>query len=298
MIRGLPASILIHGAIFGASYMTFPYWSSNARVLATDREFVEVDFAEIGEIVNIAPLVETEPEDIEEVAPEEPEEVVPEDPVDEELPEAEQDVAQEEAAPPEENPEDLLPDFKQEEPEQEPEPKEPEPEPDPAPRRPNDDLMDFLNQSESTFQSERATQRKRPEPKPQVPEPQTALENAPKPAADRDQAGAGERNANIIRLENLMYSRVKECWQGVDDLPFPERLNVKMNVELSQAGAVQDLKLVSPARRPLGNSPMGTAVDRALRAVEKCAPYRLPKDEYEDWRDININLGLAFEPDS
>ena len=95
-----------------------------------------------------------------------------------------------------------------------------------------------------------------------------------------------------------MYSRVKECWQGVDDLPFPERLNVKMNVELSQAGAVQDLKLVSPARRPLGNSPMGTAVDRALRAVEKCAPHRLPKDEYEDWRDININLGLAFEPDS
>ncbi|NQY14079.1 MAG: hypothetical protein HRT81_09500, partial [Henriciella sp.] len=270
MIRGLPASIIAHAAVIGASYVTFPYWGTSTRVLATELEAVDVNFAEIGEITNIAPLVETEPEEPEDAAPEEPEEPeeVPEDPIEEELPEAEQDVTDIEAAPPEENPEDLLPDFEPERPEEEDEPEpEPEKKPDPAPRRPNDDLMDFLNQSDSTFKSERATREKRPEPKPVTPEPETALENAPKPAETRNHPGAGERNANIIRLETVMYNRVKECWQGVDDQPYPERLNVRMKVELTQTGTIQSLDLIQPARRPLGNSPMGTAVDRALRAV-------------------------------
>lgn len=296
MIRGLPASILIHGAIFGASYVTFPYWSSNARVLATDMEVVDVDFAEIGEITNIAPLVEAEPEELEEVAPEAPEEETPEDPIDEELPEAEQDVTQEESAPPEENPEDLLPDFKPEEPEEEPETTEPEQKPDPAPRRPNDDLMDFLNQSESTFQSERATQRKRPEPKPVVPEPQTALENAPKPVSTRDQQGAGERNGNTARIEAILYSKIVPCWDDVVDLPFPETLNVRLSVKLNQNGTVADVGLIEPARAPIGNAPMRTAIDRAKRAVRKCAPYNLPDDDYDLWREGTVNLGPAFSP--
>lgn len=297
MIRGLPASIIAHAAVLGASYVTFPYWSST-RVFTTELEAVDVNFAEIGEITNIAPLIETEPEEPEEVAPEEPEEV-PEDQVEEEIPEAEQDVSEAEAAPAEEDPEEVLPDFEPEEPEEEPKP-EPEPEKEPEPRRPQDDLADFLNQSETTFKSERATRRERPEPRTLPPEeqPQTALKDAPKPAETRNRQGSGERDANIVRLESLMYNRVKECWQGVDDLPYPERLNVKMNVELSQNGTISKLSLVSPTRRPIGSSPMTTAVDRAMRAVEKCAPYRLPKDEYEDWRDININLGLEFEPDS
>ncbi|MEL7540923.1 MAG: hypothetical protein AAGJ51_08465, partial [Pseudomonadota bacterium] len=208
MIRGLPASIIVHAAVIGASYVTFPYWSTNTRILASEFEAVDVNFAEIGEITNIAPLVETEPEEPEEeAAPEEPEEI-PEDPVEEELPEAEQDVAEAETAPPEENPEDLLPDFEPEQPEEEDEP-EPVPEkaPEPEPRRPNDDLMSLLNQSETTFRSEQATRKRQPEPKPVTPEPQSALENAPKPAETRNRQGAGDRNANTARIEAILYSK-------------------------------------------------------------------------------------------
>lgn len=298
MIRGLPASIIAHAAFIGASYVTFPYWSTSTRVLATELEAVDVNFAEIGEITNIAPLLETEPEDPEEAAPEEPEEPeqIPEDPVEEELPEAEQDVADIEAAPPEENPEDVLPEFEPEQPEEEDEPEPaPEKKPDPAPRRPNDDLMDFLNQSDSTFKSERATRENRPEPKPVTSEPETALENAPKPAETRNRRGSGERTANTARLETLVVSRIRnECWSGVDDLPNPERYNVQMNLQLNEDGTIAELNLIDPKRRPIGSSFMGTAIDRALRAVRKCEPYRLPSDDYEEWKEIDFYLGLGF----
>src|SRR6056297_4127126 len=104
MLRGLPASIVVHAAVFGASYLTFPYWGSSSRVYVTELEAVDVNFAEIGEITNIAPLIERESDEPEAAAPEEPEEIIPEEPVEEELPEAEIDVSNEDTAPAEQDP--------------------------------------------------------------------------------------------------------------------------------------------------------------------------------------------------
>jgi len=295
MLRGLPASIIAHAAVFSASYLTFPYWSSANRTYATEFQAVDVSFAEIGEITNIAPRIEPEEES---AAPEpEPEELPEEDPIEEALPEAEQDVTNVDEPVAEAEPEDVLPDFDAQEPEEEPEP-EPEQQPDPTPKPPRDPLADFLNQSESTFKSEIETRRKRPEPQPVPPEeqPKTALKDAPKPADTRARRGAGERNANIARIDAILYSRIYPCWDGVSDLPFPERLNVRMKLQLNQNGTIADLALVEPRRRPVGSSPMGTAVDRALRAVRKCAPYNLPLDDYDIWREGAVNLGPAFTP--
>lgn len=270
MLRGLPASIIVHAAVVGASYVTFPYWSSSSSAYITDIEAVDVDFADLSEITNIAPLIPQEEEEPEEAAPEEPEEV--------------------------------LPDFEQdppEEPEEEPE-KEPEPEPETRPQPPRDPLADFLNQSETTFKSEIETRRERPEPRALPPEekPQTALKDAPRPVETRSRRGAGDRNANQARIDAILYSRIFPCWDGVADLPFPDRLNVRMKLQLNPNGSIAELELVEPARRPLGSSPMGTAVDRALRAVRKCAPYKLPQDDYDNWRDGTVNLGPAFTPTS
>ncbi len=296
MVRGLPASIFVHVAVFGASYLTLPYWTSSARVYATDFEVVDVNFAEIGEVTNIAPLIENEPEEPEEAAPEEPEDIPEEPPVEEELPETEQDVSNVEDTPAAaEDPAEVLPDFEKEDPEDTPEP-EPEP-PAEERQRPQNDLMDFLNQSETTFKSEQESRAKREDTPPPPPEdpPVTALKDAPKPAEDRNRRGAGERNGNTARLETLIVSRIRnECWSGVDDLPNPERYNVHMNLKLNENGSIAELTLVDPRRRPIGSSFMGTAVDRALRAVRKCAPYRLPSDEYELWREINVKLGQGF----
>ncbi|MEO1659786.1 MAG: hypothetical protein AAFR51_02270 [Pseudomonadota bacterium] len=294
MLRGLPASIVVHAAVFGASYLTLPFWTSSARVYATDFEAVDVNFAEIGEITNIAPLIENEPEDPEDAAPEEPEEIPEEPPVEEELPETEQDVSNVEDTPAAaEDPAEVLPDFEKDEPEDTPDPEPPVEDR----QRPQDDLMNLLNQSETTFKSEQKSQKKREDTPPPPPENPTvtALTDAPKPAEDRNRRGAGERNGNTARLEALIDSRIRnECWSGVDDLPNPERYNVHMNLKLNENGSIAELTLVDPRRRPIGSSFMGTAVDRAMRAVRKCAPYRLPSDEYELWQEINVYLGLGF----
>ena len=180
-----------------------------------------------------------------------------------------------------------------------PEP-EPEPEPETRPQPPRDPLADFLNQSETTFKSEIETRRERPEPRALPPEekPKTALKDAPRPVETRSRRGAGDRNANQARIDAILYSRIFPCWDGVADLPFPDRLNVRMKLQLNPNGSIAELELIEPARRPLGSSPMGTAVDRALRAVRKCAPYKLPQDDYDNWRDGTVNLGPAFTPTS
>ena len=302
MIRGLPASIIVHASVFAMAYIGLPYFGFGVRTYEATVEVVDVDFVEIGAITNIAPSrIQPEP-----VEPEPIEEVVPDEPVDEaeieELPEAEQDATQPDEAPalPEDSA-DTLPDFEAETETVEPEPEdlsEPEPEPVASKReRPVDPLANFLDSSESTFKSEIETRKARPDPTPASaePKPQTELKDAPAPAQAQPRRAAGERNGNVARLESLIQSRIRdECWAGVDDLPNPERLNVQMRVLLNQNGTIADLRLVSPGRRPLGRSPMGTAVDRALRAVNKCAPYRLPSEDYADWQEVNVFLGLGF----
>jgi len=303
MLRGLPASIAFHAAVLGAGYVAWPY-VSNTEGRESELVIVPIELIELGEINNIVPVIEPEPETPpedeepaaeEEEAPEpENEEPLPEEDVDETLPEDEIEQTQESAPPEETEPEDVVPDLTPD-PVTEPEDEEPEPEPEPkAPvQRQNSDFDDFLNQADSTFQSERETRRKRPEPKPQ---PKPLLEDTP-PQPQTPRHGAGERTASTARLEALLYSYVRPCWTGVDDLPNPENLNVRMSAELDENGNLNNLRLVEPARRPVGRQPMGIAVDRALRAVRKCAPYKLPRDDYSEWRDIKINLGPAFAPD-
>lgn len=304
-------SLLLHiWAVGGVVAVNFAlvflgFISADDGQTETELVIVPIELVELGELNNIAPVIsppEEEPEDEapidepeDELLPEE--EVVPEDPVDETLPEDEIEQTNPDSAPEEIAPEDVVPDLDAEpepEPETEPEDERPEPEPkdEPAVQQPQDDLGDLLNDFENTFQSERETRKAEPKPRAQ---PRVLPENnTPKPQTPR--RGAGERTGNTARLEALLYNYVQPCWQGVDDLPNPNRLNIRMRAELDENGNLVDLRLVEPARRPIGRDPMGIAIDRGLRAVRKCAPYKLPRDDYSEWRDIRINLGPAFEP--
>lgn len=302
MLRGLPASIIVHSAVFAMAYVGLPYFGFGTSTYISDIDIVDVDFVEIGTVTNIAAIFSPpDPEEGQADALPEPETrpddpVMPETPDREDVPLAQETILESKTLEADRQPpEDLMPDFEVPETRPEDTPPKPEPEPILKPRpRPVDPLADFLNQSESTFKSEIETRQKRVEPPPPPAEPKT--EPKLKDAAPRQiRKSAGARTGNIARLESLVVSRIRnECWVGVDDLPNPERLNVQMRVLLNQNGTIADLRLVSPGRRPLGRSPMGTAIDRALRAVNKCAPYRLPSEEYANWQEMNVYLGLGF----
>lgn len=306
MIRGLPASLLLHAAVIGAGYLAWPYVGTTA----TEDEFVivPVDLVDVGEMTNVAPVLEEPEEEVEpeeETEPvlpeEEPEEDVPveEEPDPRDLPE--DDVSTAAPAPePEPQEEDVMPDLdeapeEEEQPEPEPE-KEPKPEkpdlpepPNPTPEPKSSALDSFLSDAESTFESERQTKKATQPP----PRQERLLDETP--PARETRKGAGDRSSNTVRIEQLLYNQVYPCWDGVDDQPKPDRLNVSLRVKFDAEGNVSDVELVQPKRAPIGDRSMGLAIERALRAVRKCGPYRLPRDDYELWKSATINLGPAFK---
>ena len=296
MIRGLPASILLHAAVIGAGYIVWPYVGTTE----TEEEFVlvPVELVEVGEMTNVAPVVEPEePEPVEEEPEPEPEpepeeEDVPVEEVPDERDIPVDDVETSQEAPAPEAEDDILPNFEAEpDEEEEAPPEEPEEErpATPNPQRKSSALDDLLNSAESTFQSERETRREtRPPPR----EPEPKRDEAPAPQERR--FGAGERTANTVRIEQLLYNQIYPCWDGVSDQPEPERLNVSMRARLDAEGNVIDLDLVRPSRAPIGDRSMQLAIERAQRAVQKCQPYRLPRDDYDLWKEATINLGPAF----
>lgn len=297
MIRGLPASLMLHAAVIGAGYIVWPYVGT--AVLEDEFVIVPVELVDVGEITNVAPVVQQPEEEVEpeeEPEPELPEPEESEDPIEEEpderdLPEDDVETASE-VAPPEEAEDDVMPDLEEEPEEEEPEPEPEKPEPE-QPKKPNptpdrNPLDDLLNDADSTFESERQTKRATQPPK----QEQRLLDDTP--PAQEPRKGAGERSANTVRIEQLLWNQIYPCWDGVSDQPDPERLNVQMRAELDAEGNVIDVELVRPRRAPIGDRSMALAVERALRAVRKCQPYRLPRDDYELWKEANINLGPAF----
>ena len=107
--------------------------------------------------------------------------------------------------------------------------------------------------------------------------------------AQEDRPGAGERRGNTASLQAAMRRQIYTCWRGVSDLPKEDQIDVQMRVTLNRDGTLKgNVELVSPRSRPIGRS--GIAVDVALRAVRKCAPYQLPEDDYDLWKDINVTV--------
>lgn len=303
MIRGLPASLLIHAAVIASGYVVLP---------GLDREFetsftvVPVDIVNVSEIPDVAPRVEREPEELPEEEPPPPLEEFLEDldTLPEEMPPEEEVLAPEEMAPPpaqeEEAPPPPPPDAEpdeEEEPVEEDDPAEPQVPEEELLQRPSeeDELADLLGEASNLF--DKTPKSPRPAP-PRAPEPEQTLEDeTPPPSAARK--GAGERRGDTTSVVAMIQSQMNICWDDVDDLPNPERLNVTIRMTLNRDGTLKrDAKLINPSRPPIGDRPMQVAIERALRAARKCAPYRLPEealDYYQDWDEVTLNIGPAYK---
>ena len=294
MLRGLPASLVLHAAIIGGGSIVLP---TLARDISVESVVVPIELVAVSDITNIAPQVERdEPEPEPETPPPledflEDLDTIPPELTDPE-PNDEEDVA---AAPPqpEDPPEpDVVqdPDVKPDEPEDPPE------QPDDRPvleDPPDDPLSDILGDADNLFDR---TPRDPPKAAPVTAPTETLKDETPVQTPPR--RGAGERTDNTARVEAFLGRQLFLCWDDVDDLPNPERLNVTFKMTLNRDGTIKSgPTLVDPARAPIGDRAMGVAIDRALRAARRCAPYRLPEDAndyYDEWDEVTLNLGPAF----
>ncbi len=291
MKYALPASLFAH-ILVGASGLFI--WSAAPREPVPEFIEIRLEGIELAEETNISEIVEPEPVE------EEPEEVEPvvEDPADEEVeapepneapePQPEPDDTQDLIAPPDDN--EPPPEIPEETEETEPEPEEEGEEPPvveertQAPQEPS--LDDLFSDTEDLLKKIDPNKKTRK---------QTANNNS-NPLEDNAQGprqGAGNRTGNDASVVDFIRAQIKdrECWRSVSDLPDWDRLDVTISFQLDSKGRIsKPPERVRPRFIPSSDKFMFVASDRAIRAINLCAPYKMPEEEYDLWRNQDIVL--------
>lgn len=151
--------------------------------------------------------------------------------------------------------------------------------------QPKDDLEALLADADLVLRNKSQTQRARTASDEPAPIQKPVLDKAQAP-----RAGAGERKGNTASLAASLNQQISYCWRGIEDLPKEDQIVVTLNMSLAKDGTLLgDPELVTPSSRPIGRA--GVPVDLALRAVRKCAPYKLPPQDYDYWKDIQVPIG-------
>ncbi len=86
--------------------------------------------------------------------------------------------------------------------------------------------------------------------------------------------------------------KVEECWSIPAGAKEAADLNVRLKIYLTLDGNLaRPIELMDLDRmHEPGQEYFRTAVESAARAVRRCAPYELPKDQYDLWRVIEFNF--------
>ena len=113
--------------------------------------------------------------------------------------------------------------------------------------------------------------------------------------ASRGQAGrlgkAGGGAALTGDLEAALRAQIQPCWLEPANMSESARLLVVVSIDLGVDGRLlRDPVLVTPSSRAGANPSLVVAIDNALRAVRECAPFTLPPDRYESWRQVRFNF--------
>lgn len=301
MLRGLTVSTIVHASVLAMAVLSWPHQKSDCDKMIERLQEEEpglapvdilmrlpqcasaidvpIDFVEIGLVTDIAPVQQAEePQEEEEAVPEEVEEVPEPPPEEESAPEEEEVVIPDEEAEPEPEP---APEPEKEE----PPPKKEEPKLIEKQKPEAADDLDFLNEFEDILKDKAQDERRKPreEAPPQINKPVLRDTQETRP-------GAGERRGNTASLQAAMRAKVSYCWIGVGDLPKENQTNVVIRITLNRDGSLsRTAQLIDPPSQPIGRA--GIPAQRALQAVRKCAPYKLPEDDYEQWKDIEVTIG-------
>lgn len=91
--------------------------------------------------------------------------------------------------------------------------------------------------------------------------------------------------------EGLVFA-VQQCWNVPIGLQNADDLVVVIAIELTQDGKLAGSpKMIEPAGAPTGA--IKQAFEAGRRALIRCAPYDLPREKYEQWRQIEV----VFNPE-
>lgn len=106
--------------------------------------------------------------------------------------------------------------------------------------------------------------------------------------------GIGAGNMMTADLADALRSQIARCWSPPTGAPDVRDLVVYYDLSLNPDGSVARLQMTpGTAAQAAGNPYTRAAADAASRAIYECAPYKLPPDRYNTWREINP---MSFDP--
>lgn len=110
--------------------------------------------------------------------------------------------------------------------------------------------------------------------------------------SDRPRSAIGAGTDMTATETDAINSHVQRCWRAPADLPYPERLIVKVRIRLNADGSLAaPPELVSP-RSVAGVDPATrVAAEAAMRAVRVCDPFPVARNRTE-----RVNAVLNFDP--
>lgn len=115
---------------------------------------------------------------------------------------------------------------------------------------------------------------------------QSAAPDAPRAA--RTVRGFGAQNAMTADLGTALKNQIEGCWNPPVGAPHPVIVDFQfsLNPDGSIAGSPQ---LLGSSSDPYFHA----YAEAARRAIYTCAPYHLPSDRYNEWREIG---DMNFDP--
>ncbi|WP_428698412.1 cell envelope biogenesis protein TolA [Stappia sp.] len=98
----------------------------------------------------------------------------------------------------------------------------------------------------------------------------------------------GQSGVTMSQSElDALRGQISRCWNPPAGAAGAGDLNVRLKVFLTPAGEVDQRPEVMNSS---ANPTFGIAAESARRAVLRCAPYSLPAEKYDAWREVIINF--------
>ena len=98
------------------------------------------------------------------------------------------------------------------------------------------------------------------------------------------------QNLSISEIDAIK-SQIQKCWTEPAGGLKKEGLSVLLRIKLLIDGNVEDIK-VSQGPKTDNTTMNQLAIDTAIRAIKICAPYKMPINSYNAWKELEI----MFDP--
>ncbi|HEX9791976.1 MAG TPA: hypothetical protein VGA60_15050, partial [Kiloniellales bacterium] len=119
-----------------------------------------------------------------------------------------------------------------------------------------------------------------------------------KPAPPQEEKPAAEQPGPVSRQvsafeQNDMVSAIQQqlsdCWRLDPGAVDAEDMLVEIRVALNPDGSIQRADVVDVARMSRDGY-FRSAAENAMHAIYKCAPFRLPTNKYQIWRELTLRF--------